>query len=219
MKHSIGALFVASLAILCFQAKTEAGSVNLSSGWTASWDNSLDPYVDINEVATIGNFTFIQKSAEFMAGLNQTIDIIFTQTAANAATTFVIEDEIITNSTGVDWPSFEMGVSGANAAFDPASTLASGGGGPIGWTISPYQQAMFGNSDTSLSIFDGTVLNGTSWFPGSGATNGELFIDVTTTDGVSAPFSVWTLSETPTPEPSTLTLLGIVAVASIRRRR
>ena len=50
--------------------------------------------------------------------------------------------------------------------------------------------------DTAAAV----VANGTQWFPGNGALDGELFIDVVTKP--AAPFTVFTLKETPTiPEP------------------
>ncbi|MEP0848595.1 MAG: PEP-CTERM sorting domain-containing protein, partial [Phycisphaerae bacterium] len=62
---------------------------------------------------------------------------------------------------------------------------------------------------------DAIIPNGGIWFPGDGASDGELVIDVTT--HAQAPFTVFTLKETPTPEPSSVLLL--VAGAALLRRR
>ncbi len=125
-----------------------AGFVDLAGGWRASWDNSLDGLVEIRDdgVATVGgeDVQIIEKSAEFtqappLPGLPfPTIQITFMQTSPDAVNFIAIDDEIITNSTGVRWTDFHMTILNHNDAFfDPARTLASGGDSPIGVPVSP----------------------------------------------------------------------------------
>lgn len=217
--------FGACCLALAMTARTaNAGSVQLSTGWLASWDDSLNGLVDIVDVAQVGNIGFIQKAAQFLegpdgSGVFPSIEILFTQTAANAVSTFVIQDELLTNMTGADWTDFHMELVGSGAAFDPVATANSPGPAPIGFTIDPFLQAQFVNGDTRLDIFDGLVADGSTWNPGSGVSDGDLFFDVVTTDGISAPFAQFTLIETPTPEPATAVLLMTGALAVCYRRR
>lgn len=220
-----GILLGGLVAILASAGTLSAGTVDLSGGWRASWPGSLDPYVDIVDVVVVGDIQFIQKAAEFTQGPDQfglfpAIPITFTQIAPGAASTIVIQDEIITNSTGSDWTDFHMILTDhGEVAFDPAATLASNGGGPIGFTIDPFQQAAFSADAMRLDIWDGIVPNGTVWNPGSGISDGDLFINIDNIgDGVNT-FSTFSLKETPTPEPATVVLLCLGGVALMRRQR
>ncbi|MBA7554762.1 hypothetical protein ES705_47393 [subsurface metagenome] len=167
---------------------------------------------------------YIQKAAEFTqppgpAGF-ATIAIQFQQVSADAVSQIIIADEIITNSTGVDWTDFHWELlNGPDAVFDSAATLAAG------FYTSPLDNKTFGSGDTSLMVdgfglgpggSDAVVAAGAVWFPGDGATNGELFIDVV--PSAQEPYTVFTLKETPTPEPATLGLLLIGGLALLRRR-
>jgi hypothetical protein len=105
------------------------------------------------------------------------------------------------------------------AVFDPDATASSGGTGPIGFTVAPFTNAVFADANRRLDIDGGLVPgNGGLWNPGGGAEDGQLWIDVT-------PFTirqgelgaVFVLDELPTPEPSTIALLGLGAVL-LRRR-
>src|SRR6185503_2307789 len=117
------------VAALSLGASANAGLtiVNIGGGWQAEFDE-LNGLVDVNPVdVNLGlSASFIQKSAEFTS--LSPINITFRQIAANAVSNIVIDDEIITNSTGVTWTDFHMDLTGnANVAFDPAATAASGG--------------------------------------------------------------------------------------------
>lgn len=218
-------LVAAGAAVALFAQAGLSAVVPLgNSGWEAIWDSSLDPFVSINTVAVIGNAVFIQKSAEFtqgpdVNGLFPTIPIVFRQTSAGAVSNIVIEDEIITNSTGSPWFDFHMDLlNGNDAFFDPAATAASGGPGPIGFSIAPFTTAAFSNNNQRLDIAGGTVPAGGVWFPGSGALNGQLWINATV--AAQAPFTVFTLKETPTiPEPAGLAMLAVGGLVLVRRRR
>lgn len=218
-------LMLALCGALALPAIAEAGSINLcggAAGWTASWDNSLDGFVQVitADCSQLANGrVFIEKSAEFtqppVNGVFPGVNIVFTQTAITNVIRLIIEDEIITNSTGQSWTGFNMVLTGP-AVFDPAATAVSGGPAPIGFSIAPFTAAGFSNGNTRLDISNGVVANGAQWFPGGGATDGELHIVATPNPG--APFAVFTLTETPTPEPSALTLLAFGAGALFRRR-
>ncbi len=215
------------LALSCASSGV-AGTVQLgSSGWQASWDSSLDPYVDIivDAVVPSEDAVIIQKAAEFIqgpgfGGLFPPIAITFTQTDANAVSRIVINDEIITNNTGHDWLDFHMQlVDSGDAMFNAADTNASAGGN--GFSIAPFTVQSFGPGPnppyTTYNLRGGVVPDGTVWFPGSGAADGELFIDTITGAGtVNDPFTVFTLKEWPTvPEPASglLVCLGLLIVS------
>ncbi len=221
--HVLGSIFVCAIVAVSAQAAV----VDLGAGWQATWDDSLDGLVDINVVTTIdlggGELAIIiQKSAEFtqgpVNGVFPTIPIQFQQTAFPAAAHIVIDDEIITNNTGFDWTDFHLDLlDGGDVVFDPVRTAASGGALPIGWTIDPFTNAVFSGDLMRLDIDGGVVPDGGVWFPGDGATDGQLWIDMTV--ATEAPFTVFTLKETPTPEPASLMLLMLGAGAMALRRR
>jgi hypothetical protein len=211
-----------TVALLAAVSTASAGSVVIGGGWQASWHPDLDPFVDINPVTVVGDAVFIQKSAEFtqgpVGGVFPSIPIVFEQIAYPAATSIVIDDEIIKNSTSFPWDDFHIDLlNGPDVAFDPAATAASGGGGPIGWTIDPFLQAAFTPDLTRLDIWDGVVPAGGLWFPGDGLTNGQLWIDVVPKE--NEPYTTFILKETPTPEPATMALLAMGGLALIRRRK
>jgi len=231
-KISTLVMILASACGLAAADVARAGSIDIcgagpgGSGWRATWDSSLDGLVQIiaSDCTQIANGrVFIEKSAEFTqgpspSGVFPTIAITFTQTAVTNVTRIIIEDEIITNSTGSPWTDFHMDlIDSGDAVFDVAATAASGGPGPIGFSIAPFTQAGFTNGNTRLDIFGGVVANGTQWFPGGGALDGELHIAVN--PHAQAPFTVFSLKETPTPEPASLMLLTLGAMATLRRRR
>jgi hypothetical protein len=203
-----------------------------NSGWQASWDSSLNPFVDVAVDAVTENAVFIQKTAEFIQGKVPagfpTIPITFTQIKADAVKQIVINDEVITNSTGSDWTGFQFQLlDGNDVAFNPDMTNASAGGN--GFSSSPFDNQIFG-PDNQAYLVDGlglssgggnaVIADGTQWFPGDGAHDGELYIDVVTGDGsLEDPFTVFTLKETPSfvPEPSTICLLvmgGLILLSS-----
>lgn len=202
----------------------------MGGGWQASWDASLDPYVDItdfaqNTVATVpgtggAEALIFEKTAEFIQGpqlgVFPPIAITFTQTALDATRFLVIDDEIITNSTGVDWLDFHMLLlDSGDVVFDPART--SGGTGPINWTIDPFLQAAF-TTPTTLDIWDGVIPDGMQWNPGDGASDGQLFIDVTLSEDLGNP-TTFILKEQPTiPEPASFALLALGGAFLLRRR-
>lgn len=192
-------------------ATAHAGMVDIGGGWTASWNGALDGTVDIFSVTVTTDAVVIQKSIEFFDF--GPVDVVFTQTALDAKPYIVIDDEILTNSTGQDWTDFHMELSGG-ATFNPA--LTTGGDPPINWTISPFTNAAFGAGDTTLDIDGGVVPDGGVYFPGNGATDGLLYINANPSPSGGASF---TLTEYPTPTPGSLALFSLGGIVAFRRHR
>ncbi|NNF43008.1 MAG: hypothetical protein HKO59_06965 [Phycisphaerales bacterium] len=208
---------IAALVVAVTASPALAGVVDIGGGWQAEWDASLDPFVDVVSNGVVGDAVFIQKAAEFtqgpVGGIYPSIPIVFRQIAPGAVSNIVIDDEIIVNSTRSDWSGFDMTLlDGGDVAFDPAATAGSGGGGPIGFSIAPFTTAEFNDDLTRLSIGGGTLSDTGVWFPGNGADDGQLWINVNPTGN-----TIFTLKETPVPAPGVVGLL--VAGGLIRRRR
>ena len=202
------------LAALAFAAPARAGLtiINLSGGWQASWDSALDPFVDLNDHGVVNGALFLEKSAQFtqgpVNGVFPSIDITFTQVSANAVANIVMDDEIITNSTGSPWTDFHMDLLGSsNVVFDPVASA--------GFSVSPFTSSNFTNGNQTFNAFNGVVPNGATWFPG--AASGQLWIHVNNISPTSG--IVFTLSERPTPAPGVLGLLSVGLVCGARRRR
>ena len=204
-------------AVMAVAAPAHAGSVDLDGGWRASWDDSLDGLVDVFSAGVVGDAVFIEKAAEFTVGpMNSVfppIDILFTQTSPGAVGSIVIDDEIISNSTGADWLDFHLELIGDAATFDDVATASSGGPGPIGFSVDPFTNAVFSGDLKRLDISGGVVPDGSSWFPG--VAGGQLWIDVVPGGGTT-----FTLRETPSiPAPGAAALAAIGAAMLTRRRR
>ncbi len=222
-------LAVTAAAVFIGSTETaDAGSVNFcggAAGWRASWDVSLNSTVQViaADCSRLDDgLLFIQKSAEFtqgpVNGIFPTIPIVFAQTGPTKVQQIIIEDEIITNSTGVAWTDFHFDLlDSGDAVFNPEMSAKSQGGGPIGFSIAPFTTAVFTNGNTRLDIAGGVVPNGEYWFPGDGGKDGQLWIDVM--PHMEAPYTTFILKETPTPEPSTLVLLALGSLGLLRRRR
>src|SRR5262249_11811948 len=155
------------------------------SGWTASFDNSLDPNVSIVVDGQSANAVFIEKIAQFTNppanGVFTPLDITFTQTAAGALPNIVIDDEILTNQTGAPWLDFHMEFIGPGPAFIPGALFPPGAPPPIGFSISPFTTAVFGNAgsgpNTGLDIAGGVIAPGATWSAGTGpGGDGQLWI-------------------------------------------
>jgi hypothetical protein len=222
-----GPVLASVAAVLGMAGIASAGSTLLgSSGWRAVWDDSLDPRVEIDFIDVIGNTVFLQKSAEFtdplVDGKYTAIAITFEQIGESSIDSFVIDDEIITNSTGSTWTGFNMKVNNNdNVSFDPIRTANSDGGGPIGFSIDPFTTAEFQSDNTKLRISGGLIESGEVWFPGGGGHDGQLWINMPS--GAIGDFQTFTLKETPTatiiPGPAGLAVMMLVASIGARRRR
>ncbi len=218
----VAAAVVFALAAL----PASAAVVNLGGGWQASWDTSLDGLVDVVASDFVGDTLFIEKSINFrqapVNGVYQPVLVQFQQIEALAATHIVIDDEVLTNSSGTSWADFHMELvdESGGTKFDPVKTAASGGTSPIiGFSISPFTVGAFSSDHKMLDIWGGTVPSGTTWWPGSGSQDGQLWINVTPGPNNSGSF---VLLEQPTttgiPEPATMSLLALGGLALIRRR-
>jgi len=197
------------------------GFIDIGGGWRAEWDDSLDPFVSVVSNGVLNDAVFIQKAAQFTQGQEggffPSIPIVFRQMSDEAVRYIVIDDEIIINSTGEDWGGFAMQIVGNSALFDPVRTANSGGGGPIGFTISPFTTANFSDDLQTLTIGGGVVSDGDIWFPGDGADDGQLWIDAGPGKGGTRTFFVF--KETPLPGPGALGLIVLGLVGGRRRRR
>lgn len=166
----------------------QAGSLVLSSsGWTASWDDSLDSVLSLavdQDTPTESNSVIIEKSIRFTTdhvddGQVNPAKIVFQQTDANAKRLIIVADETVTNDTGLNWNGFRFtvldGTTGTNAdsRFDP---VATGIGLPGGFDVSPFTSATFSQNDQILELGGGALPDGQTWTPGQGVDAGELVI-------------------------------------------
>jgi hypothetical protein len=214
---------VACLAIGAAKSLAVIIPLGTNSGWQAVIADAQAPFVDVVTDGQTTDTLFIEKAAEFFGpaqnGVLPPVDIVFQQVAPSTITHIVIDNEIITNSTGSNWLDFHFEIIGSGAAFNPAATLVSGGPPPIGFTIAPFTTAAFGPGNLSLDIGGGVVPNGSQWFPGDApGGDGSLVIDVVSSP--APPFTSWTLRERPTiPEPSVLGGASVAALALAARKR
>ena len=227
-RMKFAAIIAASTIALGMASTADAAKIVLgNSGWEARFSSSLSDFVDIDFIAYENNTIFIQKSAEFtqgpVNGIYPSVAITFKQVGDSTAANLVIDDEIITNSTGTTWTGFVMKVMDhGEVSFNPALTAASGGSGPIGFSIEPFTSAEFVKDNTKLNISGGLVEDGEQWFPGGGANDGQLWIDMVS--GGADDRGVFTLKERPiatvVPGPSALlAVVGFLGLAGRGRRR
>jgi hypothetical protein len=215
----MGAGFVLMLAAATTDAR--AGTVVLgTSGWQATWDPSLDLLVNVASLNVTAETITVSKSAIFdqppnQSGLIPPILIVFQQIAESTISSIAIENEVVINGTGVDWTDFHFDVIGGDATFNPTATNASG---PNGFVVTPFTSSVFTADNTRLDVSGGLVANGDSWFPGSGANGGALWINVVS--GPVGNFRFFTLKETPTiPGPTALAVLALGFIVMPLRRR
>jgi len=136
-----------------------------------------------------------------------------------------INDESLSNQTGADWLDFHWVLfQHGHASFNQGVTIYTDDPGvnfpPAGvFDVYPFTQYVWDNAAVDiqkLSLSGGLIPDNGSWFPGL-LSSGYLEINVDI-DAAPEEFS-FSLKELPTPEPATLSLLAIGALALLRRRR
>lgn len=149
-----------------------------------------------------------------VGGVFPSILIQFTQidTDANTVSRMVITQEAITNLTGSAWTDFHWEVLDMGQVwFNP--TLTNFNTAPFNnQFFSDYLDSPTNLKPTGFNVDGGVVPDsGFTWFP-----SGDLVIDI----DLSSPGPVtFNLKEFPTPEPSSIALLAMGAIAVLRRRR
>jgi hypothetical protein len=203
----------------------------VSSGWVASWS---DAYGNVNLTfrGVSGNNFYFEKEATLTPPAGNGIDgleILFTKVDPNAKS-LVINDEIITNKTGVDWTGFSWilasqhtgGTSTSLGTPSFAFTTDNGSGGIGDFRIDPFTSFNFADSGAVLNFTGGTVKNGETWFAGAKSATGIAIVangqsdsfvlkEVPTGTAIPLPAAAWTGM-------STLLGLGLLAAAKNARK-
>ena len=210
----LGSTVAAAVLAVLTVSQVDAGTVLLGGGWQAWWDNSLDPFVSLTNISVSPDGTTItlRKNATFTQGPNAqgifpSIPISFQQVATSNVSSIVIDDEVVTNSTGVAWSDFHFDLLLGGATFNAAASA--------GFNVAPFTNKVFSLGNTALDIDGGIVANGAQWTPGAGANGGQLLTNVVS-PGIGTTF---TLKETPTPGPTALMVFATGLLFFSTRRR
>ncbi len=187
--------------VIGIAASSQAGSLQLqdaagnSVGWTASWNDTSDSdfVVKLVNIGTGSDRVIFKKIATFgpqrvdqATGTILPIEIVFQQTSYAAKPLLVVNSEVITNHTGLDWNAFQMtvvdGTAGtANQAyFEPSSF-----GPPSPFAINPFTNYTLGKipglsnsaDNQNLIVSGGVIPDGGIWHPGDGGSRGQLVIN------------------------------------------
>lgn len=207
--NSLKSVLALGLAGVLLAASPAFGDVTipLGGGWQATVPNLSQVGIQVDSVTS--EFVAIEISKDFtdpsLGGIFPSLDIVFSQIAGDGFTApqIVILDEAVTNLTGENWTDYHMRlISSGVAEFDIASSL--------GFSMAPFTSTLL--TLTDLDASNGTVLDNSSFFPGSGP--GELVIVADLSGGPVT----FTLEEYPTPEPATLAMM-LVGLGVLARRR
>jgi len=205
-------IIVGSAAALLAMAGTASAAPELRDlgfGWQVLLPDADLIDIVVDEAASNSQRLVIEKFATFM-DLNA-LDLVFTQTGANAAPRIVITDEFIANQTGQNW----VGFTNSLIAFGPGTSAAFNPVASAGISISPFTTISYSNANTVVDFAGGTVVNGAFWFPGLAM--GALVVDVTLNPNGGSSFTLREIPQIPTPGTMALTVLAGL-VASRRRR-
>lgn len=233
MKNCYVLLSAALVVLACSVANASVETIPLISptGADSGWNVSLDT-ASTSIVVDLVNFNLdimvIQISKEFtvpknpFTGMFPPIILDFIQRLPDAGTvgTIVIADETITNQTGWVWEDYHWQVmNDGEVWFDiEASTT-------FGIQDEPHFQSQYwhtvageaGKAD-GLTVYNGEVADGTSYFPG--IENGDLVmrIDLSSERYLSFTFKQFPTEDGYVPEPATAAIIGVgLAVMGIKR--
>lgn len=225
IKLSAAALMAIGLAAAPAKATTEelVGFNGQDSGWSATWNSSLDSQLNLVFKGIVGNDFFIEKDATFNSNDMGGLEITFTKTSSTADT-LVINDESISNNSGVAWSQFNFALgTSLNSSGQPGFAFenSAGGAGLGDFDISPFTSFAFTNNNTVLSMTGGTINNGSVWMPGATSQSGLAIVangsDVGSfvlkeiPNAIPLPAAAWTGL-------STLLGLGLIGVAKNARK-
>ena len=159
-------------------------------------------------------------------GLFPSIELDFMQMDGVAdddlATRIIIQSEAINNSTGRDWTDYHWTLFGHGIArFNRDMTNVTTNFLENGWLIDPFVEHAWDYDDNSdveeLSVWHGVVPPGGVFIPGTGS--GSLVIDVDLDVPNRPAPAIFKFLQAPTPEPTTICLLGLGSLAIFRKRR
>lgn len=235
----VAAPAIAGFAALAVGAPSaSAGVLPLgTSGWTASWDSSLD--ANLSLAVTSQSAAAVNITKNFTFNTNDPVSIVFQQTSPNAVQSIVIDEETLVNATGSPWSGFRFNIQGALTGpgvpqFNPANTAVGAAGG---FSITPFPAGTFSDAGfgdgvpRQLSVdAGGTVPSGPPspagpnvWHPG--LTSGSLWISAAPLANGTQNFTLKELPITnavPTPAAAftgMTTMLGLGALGLLRRAR
>lgn len=216
-----------SKAVTVALTGTDAFGNVIDSGWTASYadayaDAGWDVALTFRGLSANGDQFFFEKDATFKSPAGNGTDgleILF-QKVDPSAKELVINDEILTNATGVDWQAFKWILASGGSQGGPTFSFAATNGPASGFEISPFTSMEFAENNTVLNFSGGIVGNGQTWFAGANSSTGIAIVSGDTATSFA-------LKEVPIPVPlpaaawtglSTLLGLGLLATAKNARK-
>jgi len=230
----VSVLLIAAVAALALPQRAGADMVTVplqdpntgvGAGWNVTYDDDVMDFV-VDAVNLCNNYVVLEVSKDFYLPPNPdtgefpAITMLFTQTADDCSTVsrIMIAEEAISNLTGADWTDFHWLLAGSDEVwFDVAAS------GAFGIQPVPHFQTQLWSEVPgapgeayALSVVDGLVVSGSSYYPGVDNSDLVMMADVSE----EADPMAFTLVEVPTPEPGTMALLGLgLGVLAVRRSR
>src|SRR5262245_41593036 len=132
----MASVITAGAVLALAQAASAIQVLNLGGGWQATLlSDNVNLIVDTVDLES--GFISLQKVAVFdsidpFTGAPDPLSILFTQIAPDAATVsrIIINNEMISNQTGLDWTGFRNEILGSGAVFNPVESA--------GFSIAPF---------------------------------------------------------------------------------